>query len=342
MPELPEVETVRRQLAPALEGRSLHRLEVLDPRWCDPAPPSELAAATEGRTVEAVTRRGKYLTLELSDEVYVVMHLRMTGNLLLVGRGEDDPARRHLRVRFDGRRASGCCSSTSAGSAPGGAARRRRAGLALRLGMGVEPFSPADFTRRCAASPWPRAAAHRSRPSCSTRRGWRGWGDIMPTRRSTAPTSTLVPVGSAAPVTGRGPARCGGRLAGGGRRDAARGDHQRFSPLRRGPRLVPGPLHGPPARGRALRALRDHDPQAPRGRAGARTCVGARAPRGPARRRLRPAPLGGQQVAQHAVAVGLDQLAEAADRALADQHLGNVIWPVMATRSARPTGPWPG
>jgi len=101
MPELPEVETIRRQLAPALEGRVLRRLEVLDPRWCEPAPPEELAAATAGRMVEAVTRRGKYLTLELSDEVHVVMHLRMTGNLLLVKGGEDNPGRPHLRVRFD-------------------------------------------------------------------------------------------------------------------------------------------------------------------------------------------------------------------------------------------------
>jgi formamidopyrimidine-DNA glycosylase len=101
MPELPEVETIRGQLAPALEGRVLKRLEVLDPRWCDPAPPEELTAATAGRTVEAVTRRGKYLTLELSDEVHVVMHLRMTGNLLLVEADEDDPGPPHLRVRFD-------------------------------------------------------------------------------------------------------------------------------------------------------------------------------------------------------------------------------------------------
>ena len=100
MPELPEVETIRRQLAPALEGKVLERLEVLDPRWCEPAPPEELAAAAEGRTIEAVTRRGKYLTLALSDEVHVVMHLRMTGNLLLVRPEDDDPGRRHLRVRF--------------------------------------------------------------------------------------------------------------------------------------------------------------------------------------------------------------------------------------------------
>ena len=49
MPELPEVETIRRQLAPALEGRRLERLEVLDPRWCDPAPPEALADAVHGR-----------------------------------------------------------------------------------------------------------------------------------------------------------------------------------------------------------------------------------------------------------------------------------------------------
>jgi len=100
VPELPEVETIRRQLAPALEGKVLERLEVLDPRWCQPASPEELAAATDGRTIEAVARRGKYLTLALSDEVHLVMHLRMTGNLLLVRPEEDDPGRRHLRVRF--------------------------------------------------------------------------------------------------------------------------------------------------------------------------------------------------------------------------------------------------
>jgi formamidopyrimidine-DNA glycosylase len=101
VPELPEVETIRRQLAPALEGLVLGRLEVLDPRWCAPAAPEELAAAVEGRAIEAVSRRGKYLVTELGEEVYVVMHLRMTGNLLLVEAQEDQAARPHLRVRFD-------------------------------------------------------------------------------------------------------------------------------------------------------------------------------------------------------------------------------------------------
>src|SRR5207249_2991546 len=96
MPELPEVETIRRQLAPAVEGRRLERLEVLDRRWCEPAAPEEVAAAVEGRLIERLSRRGKYLVLELEDEVFLVMHLRMTGNLLLAD-GEEPS---HLRVRF--------------------------------------------------------------------------------------------------------------------------------------------------------------------------------------------------------------------------------------------------
>jgi formamidopyrimidine-DNA glycosylase len=94
MPELPEVETIRRQLAPALEGRRLERVEVLDPRWCEPAPPAEVEDALRGRLVERLSRRGKYLVFELEDDVYLVMHLRMTGNLLLAQAGT------HVRVRF--------------------------------------------------------------------------------------------------------------------------------------------------------------------------------------------------------------------------------------------------
>jgi formamidopyrimidine-DNA glycosylase len=100
MPELPEVETIRRQLAPALEGRTLTELAVLDPRWCEPAPPAALADAVRGRQIERLGRRGKYFVMSLSDEVHVVVHLRMTGNLLLVEAVEDDPDRPHVRVRF--------------------------------------------------------------------------------------------------------------------------------------------------------------------------------------------------------------------------------------------------
>jgi formamidopyrimidine-DNA glycosylase len=99
MPELPEVETIRRQLAPALEGRRLQAVDVRDPRWSMPAPPEAIADALRGREIERVWRRGKYLVLSLEDDVHVVMHLRMTGNLLLDEADAEEPD--HLRVRLD-------------------------------------------------------------------------------------------------------------------------------------------------------------------------------------------------------------------------------------------------
>ncbi|MGI8750523.1 MAG: DNA-formamidopyrimidine glycosylase family protein, partial [Thermoleophilaceae bacterium] len=100
MPELPEVETVRGQLAPQTAGRRIVQVSVLDPRWCAPSAPEEAEDAIAGHLIESVDRRGKYLTLALQDEVYLVMHLRMTGNLLLVDAQEDAPDRPHLRVRM--------------------------------------------------------------------------------------------------------------------------------------------------------------------------------------------------------------------------------------------------
>jgi formamidopyrimidine-DNA glycosylase len=101
MPELPEVETIRRQLEPALEGRRLVHVQVLDPRWCEPAPPEAVADALDGRRIEALGRRGKYLIVSVEGDIHLVMHLRMTGNLLLVPADEDREDRPHLRVRFE-------------------------------------------------------------------------------------------------------------------------------------------------------------------------------------------------------------------------------------------------
>jgi formamidopyrimidine-DNA glycosylase len=100
MPELPEVETIRRQLEPELVGRRIERAEVLDERWSRPEPPRAIEAALAGRRIEAVGRRGKYLVVSLDDGSALVMHLRMTGNLLLHRPGEDGDAR-YLRARLD-------------------------------------------------------------------------------------------------------------------------------------------------------------------------------------------------------------------------------------------------
>jgi formamidopyrimidine-DNA glycosylase len=96
MPELPEVETIRRQLAHVVEGRELTALHILDPRWCLPLDAAALRDAVEGRRVARLARRGKYLVWELHDDVFLIMHLRMTGTLLL----DPPPEAPYVRVRF--------------------------------------------------------------------------------------------------------------------------------------------------------------------------------------------------------------------------------------------------
>jgi formamidopyrimidine-DNA glycosylase len=142
MPELPEVETIRRQLAPHLEGRTIVDVEILDPRWTRPMPLEPVEDALRGALVERVARSGKYLVWTLSEDRYLLVHLRMTGALLFDP--PTDPA--HTRVRFtldeehrliyvDPRR-------FGTGHLLFGAAARD-AYLDARLG--VEPFTP-EFT----------------------------------------------------------------------------------------------------------------------------------------------------------------------------------------------------
>jgi formamidopyrimidine-DNA glycosylase len=80
VPELPEVETIRAQLAPRLEGRTLTRVEILDPRLTRPHDLFEVAEELEGDVVRAVERRGKYLLLRLESGLGLLVHLRMTGS----------------------------------------------------------------------------------------------------------------------------------------------------------------------------------------------------------------------------------------------------------------------
>jgi formamidopyrimidine-DNA glycosylase len=80
MPELPEVETIRAQLAPRLEGRTLASVEILDPRLTRPFDLFEIVEELEGDRVEAVERRGKYLLLRLESARALLVHLRMTGS----------------------------------------------------------------------------------------------------------------------------------------------------------------------------------------------------------------------------------------------------------------------
>jgi len=102
VPELPEVETIRRQLAPVVEGRVLDELRIADPRWCLPLVPAAVREAVEGRGVERLGRRGKYLEWVLEDDVFLLLHLRMTGTLLLGSRDAFAPPYERARFVLDG------------------------------------------------------------------------------------------------------------------------------------------------------------------------------------------------------------------------------------------------
>jgi formamidopyrimidine-DNA glycosylase len=100
VPELPEVETVRRGLAKWVTGRRIAAVEVRHPRAVRRHVPGgeHFAAVLAGRRVLDVCRRGKYLWLPLDSGDAIVGHLGMSGQLLL--QPADAPDEPHLRVRF--------------------------------------------------------------------------------------------------------------------------------------------------------------------------------------------------------------------------------------------------
>jgi formamidopyrimidine-DNA glycosylase len=100
VPELPEVETVRLGLDQHITGRGLASVEVLHPRAIrrHVLGAGDFSGRLAGRKIVATRRRGKYLWLELSDDVALIAHLGMSGQLLIQPSGAPDE--KHLRVRF--------------------------------------------------------------------------------------------------------------------------------------------------------------------------------------------------------------------------------------------------
>ncbi|MCY8371475.1 DNA-formamidopyrimidine glycosylase [Bacillus haynesii] len=98
MPELPEVETVRRTLAGLVRGKTIDAVEV---RWTNiikrPAEPEEFARLLAGQTIQSIGRRGKFLLFHLDDCV-MVSHLRMEGKYGL--HQNDEPLDKHVHVIF--------------------------------------------------------------------------------------------------------------------------------------------------------------------------------------------------------------------------------------------------
>ncbi len=100
MPELPEVETIRRDLAPALHGARIESVRVAPDaeRMVRTPPAGAFAAALRGQRIDGIERRGKYLVLRLERGGALIVHLGMTGALLL--RRAGDPPDPYARVVF--------------------------------------------------------------------------------------------------------------------------------------------------------------------------------------------------------------------------------------------------
>ena len=88
MPELPEVETVRKDLADKITGRAIQGVWTDTPAMLRGQSVSDFAFAVNGARVNRVSRRGKYLLIVLSNGLTMVAHLKMTGQLLVVANGE--------------------------------------------------------------------------------------------------------------------------------------------------------------------------------------------------------------------------------------------------------------
>lgn len=100
MPELPEVETTRRGIAPFLEGKRVCEVIVRSPRLRQPVPQS-LTTELTGQTIRTVARRGKYLLLG-ADRGCVILHLGMSGSLRLVDAAAPPGKHDHLDIVLDG------------------------------------------------------------------------------------------------------------------------------------------------------------------------------------------------------------------------------------------------
>lgn len=140
VPELPEVETVRRGLEPHWVGRRIARVVVREPRLRWPVP-ATLARRSAGRRVERLDRRGKYLIATLDSGDRLILHLGMSGRLFVLDAAH--PLKKHDHVdflldsghliRFHDPRRFGALLWWA----------RDEASHPLLAGMGPEPFDPA-------------------------------------------------------------------------------------------------------------------------------------------------------------------------------------------------------
>jgi formamidopyrimidine-DNA glycosylase len=145
MPELPEVETVRRGLALKMTGRRIARAELRRPDLRRPFPPM-LAERLDGARIGELGRRGKYILIELDEDGVLLLHLGMSGRITVAGPDIPDAPHDHVVltlddgavVRFNDARRFGLLDYMRRGD---------EGAHPLLAGMGPEPLGP-DFDGR--------------------------------------------------------------------------------------------------------------------------------------------------------------------------------------------------
>lgn len=144
MPELPEVETILRSLAPAISGRRVAAVEVRTPRLRRPIPGAAMQERLVGRRIVGLERRAKYLLWHLDDGGALVLHLGMSGRLSFWPEPMSPEPHTHIIFHFDPVGQLHFRDPRRFGSVdlvpPG-----ELSGLASLAGLGLEPLS-ADFT----------------------------------------------------------------------------------------------------------------------------------------------------------------------------------------------------
>lgn len=138
MPELPEVETVRRSLEGLVVGQTILTVEVREPRLRKPVAP-DFAVTLIGRTIQQIQRRGKYLHFCLDDGRVWVVHLGMTGELLVADRTVVAVPHDHVFIVFTSDRSLRYNDPRRFGLMAVGSADE----VAVWTALGVEPLSAA-------------------------------------------------------------------------------------------------------------------------------------------------------------------------------------------------------
>ncbi len=145
MPELPEVETIRRSLQDKIKGKTLTGVEVFLEKIVKGVELNHLDAKLNGKKITRLDRRGKYLIIHLSGGLAIVIHLRMTGQLLYCSPEQEKAKHTHVVFHLDDERQLRFVDQRQFGKVELVSSKELGTVSGLKT-LGVEPLSD-DFTR---------------------------------------------------------------------------------------------------------------------------------------------------------------------------------------------------